>query len=307
MKGTVAIIGSDGQLGQSIKYILGLREMDFLFEYNYVFLSHNDIDVTKEGSIKDTLSKIEDLKFVVNCAAYTNVEKAEEEETKCHNVNANGVYFLGKYCKEHDVYLITIGTDYMYNPLFAIPVRETTVPSPLNRYGNSKYEGITLLNEMWRNNQNPQYLVINTSWLYSEFGNNFVKKIVEKLINKEDCRVVIDQVGSPTYAPNLAHFIIDLVEGGIEKFNNENCRIINCCGDGIASWYDIAKFIEYTIYDGLFNELVTPIFTLHIYQKARRPNYSALSIMEINKKFGNTYTPYWMEDVRKCVKNIMKA
>ena len=249
MKGNVIITGGNSQLAQCMKSVLSTRGMSFLFDYNYVFTTREELDITEEESIEKFISKYDDVKYIVNCAAYTKVDQAQLESEACKKINTDGVKNLGMYCKEHDIFLITFGTDYMYGSQRAsVPITEgiTDFVGPENVYGMTKKDGYFNLCELWPSNEyEKHFLFINTSWLYSEFGDNFIKKIYNAIKNGELRKVVIDQIGTPTYAQNLSRFIIDYIE--LDKkplLGDKHKSMLNFAGKGIASWYDLAKTVE---------------------------------------------------------------
>ena len=307
MKGTVIITGANSQLAQCINSILTARGMSFLFEYKYIFATHAELDITKPKSIEEYVSKYDNVKYIVNCAAYTNVEKSNEEYNTAVAVNQQGVENLGAYCKEHDIFLITFGTDFMYNPIHIRPIKEDDDRDPLNGYGKSKLWGYYALSQLYpANDLEKHFLFINTSWLYSEFGNNFVKKIYNAVKNGEQRKVVIDQVGTPTYAPNLARFVIDYIERD-EKPRLKTYGLINVAGKGVASWYDLAKTVEDIVkQNNALDSLIQPCLSSDFKSKVKRPEYSALSTKLLEDNFGvDAYTRYWREDVEMCVKNLI--
>lgn len=304
MKGNVIITGGNSQLAQCMKSVLSTREMSFLFDYNYIFATREELDITEDESIKNFISQYDDVKYIVNCAAYTKVDQAQLEYEICKKINADGVKNLGKYCKEHDIFLITFGTDYMYGSQYFLK----NFAGPENVYGMTKKDGYLNLCELWPANEyEKHFLFINTSWLYSEFGNNFVKKIYNAVKNGEHRKVVIDQIGTPTYAQNLARFIIDYIELDEKPLLGDGYKpMLNFAGKGIASWYDLAKTVEDIIKENSATEsLIQPCLSSEFCTKAYRRHYTPLSTKLLEDKFGvDSYTRYWREDVEMCVKNL---
>lgn len=320
MKGTVIITGGNSQLAQCMKYILSLRGVSFLVDYNYIFATREELDITDEDSIANFISKYDNVKYIVNCAAYTNVDQAQLEYEACYEINANGVKNLGKYCKEHDIFLITFGTDYMYGMQFSLkPITEgltddddeyclKSFAGPENVYGMTKKDGYLNLCDLWPANEyEKHFLFINTSWLYSEFGNNFVKKIYNAVKNGEQRKVVIDQIGTQTYAQNLARFIIDYIELEEKPLLGDGYQpMLNFAGKGLASWYDLAKTVEDFVKENNATEsLIQPCLSSEFKTMAHRQQYSPLSTVLLEKTFGvDAYTRYWRQDVEMCVKNL---
>ena len=316
MKGNVIITGGNSQLAQCIKSVLSTREMSFLFDYNYIFATCEELDITEEENLEKFISKYDDVKYIVNCAAYTKVSQAQLEHEICQKINSDGVKNLGKYCKEHDVFLITFGTDCMYgNQKALVSITEGITEDDdeyclrdfvgtENVYGNSYFN----LCELWPANEyEKHFLFINTSWLYSEFGNNFVKKIYDAVKNGERKKVVMNQIGTPTYAQNLARFIIDYIEVDEKPLLGDGYKpMLNFAGKGVASWYDLAKTVEDIIKENSATEsLIQPCLSSEFCTKAYRQHYTPLSTKLLEDKFGvDDYTRYWREDVEMCVKNL---
>lgn len=305
-KDKVIVTGSNGQLARCMKYVLSLRGMDFLCDYEYVFTTRDNLDITSEESIEKFMSTQENVKYIVNCAAFTNVERCNIDSKDCVDINVNGVKNLSLFCKKNNIFLITFGSDYMYNISENRPILETDEKNPLNTYGSSKMYGYYKLCEIYNPKEyEDHFLFINTSWLYSEFGNNFVKKMYNAVKRGEKKKIVLDQVGTPTYAQNLASFVIDFIEmNNKPKFAKNG--ILNFAGKGIASWYDLAKEVEIlTKENNALDSLIQPCLTADIKSKIRRPSYSPLSTKLLEDTFGvDAYTRHWREDLDMCIKNL---
>lgn len=285
----ILVIGT-GQLGTAIKNN---------YQYNnpqndeYFFLGHNELDITKEESLKNAFDKIKP-NVVINCAAYTNVEKAQEETDKAYQVNSTGVYNLRTICKKYKAYLIHISTDYVFDGEKGTPYNENDFASPLNNYGMTKLSGEVMLSE------NKNALIIRTSWLYSIYGENFLTKMVKMMKNGEKISVVCDQVGCPTNAEFLADDIIKIIS---ERTYKDKSGLYHYSGNGCCSWFDFAKMIEFfliqeeIIKSGQCN--VVPCFTKDTPSKVKRPKYSVLDNTKFNKDFGDkTYLEnHWCKDV----------
>ena len=316
MKGNVIITGGNSQLAQCIKSVLSTREMSFLFDYNYIFATCEELDITEEENLEKFISKYDDVKYIVNCAAYTKVDQAQLESEACKKINTDGVKNLGMYCKEHDIFLITFGTDCMYGSQRALVsitegITEDNDEYCLrdfvgteNVYDNSYFN----LCKLWPANEyEKHFLFINTSWLYSEFGDNFVKKIYDAVKNGERKKVVINQIGTPTYAQNLARFIIDYIELDEKPLLSDGYKsMLNFADKGIASWYDLAKTVEDIIKENSATEsLIHPCLSSEFHTNTYRQHYTPLNTKLLEDKFGvDAYTRYWREDVEMCVKNL---
>jgi dTDP-4-dehydrorhamnose reductase len=255
---TVLVTGSNGQLGKCLKDI-----SQGSTNINWIFKSSKELDITDEFCIAETFRSIK-IDYLINCAAYTAVDKAEDEPEKAFLVNAEGVKLLASACKVYNVTLIHISTDFVFDGKKSTPYIETDLPNPINVYGASKLKGEQYVQEILE-----KYFIIRTSWVYSEHGNNFVKTILRLANERKEINVVDDQLGSPTYAMDLAgliKYIIDikLIEFGIYHFSNE----------GELSWFDFALEI--------FNQnkskcIVHPIKSVDFPALAERPKYSVLS------------------------------
>lgn len=284
----ILITGSNGQLGQCIKSLVGNDE-------KYIFATRNEFDITDRDMIEGYIKNNPDIKIIVNCAAYTNVNGAEKDRETAYKINCDGVENLSEISVKHNIFLVHISTDYIYGEVKPKPCRERqyydcTTGMIKNVYGMSKYEGMCRLENIMENN----YLIVITSWLYSEFGKNFIKTIYNKVKNGEECSVVNTQVGSPTYGIDLADFIIDVVNN-IEKY--KNVRLINFSNLGVASWYDLAKAVD--IWDG--GDLVKPCFDTDYF----RPSYSVLNTEQLIKlERGKKYVRHWLEALKECLEKI---
>ena len=224
---TILVTGSSGQLGQCIQKIAPNFE-----GFQFIFKDSKALDLTDESSLQRTFSKY-NFDYCINCAAYTNVERAEKTPELAFAVNAEGVKNIALACKKHDVFLIHISTDYVFDGNKSEPYTVDDIPNPINEYGKSKLMGERYIQELMEN-----YCIIRTSWLYSEFGNNFYKAILEKSKTNKTLIVTDAQMGCPTNANNLALFIMEQIskketKSGIYHFT-----------DGVSStWYDFAKKI----------------------------------------------------------------
>lgn len=288
----ILITGANGQLGRSLKAVLDQRP-----DYNYVatdVVADAENDVIKLDLINlDEVSVIIDqgFDFVVNCAAYTAVDKAEEEPELCRLVNTDAVANIALSAKRCGTKVIHVSTDYVFSGEGHLPYKEEDSVNPQSVYGQTKLQGELLLrNQMLESD----YAIIRTAWLYSPYGHNFVKTMLRLGSEKDSLNVVADQIGSPTYAPDLAYAIVDIMDaekfvGGIYHFTNE----------GVASWFDFAVNIMQlaNITDCKMNPCTSKEFP----QKAHRPYYSVLS----KQKIRNTYSleiPYWRDSLSKCIK-----
>lgn len=278
----ILITGSDGQLGKE------LRELSNDYSYNCYFTTRKDLDISETELIKDFIKKNK-INVIINCAAYTLVDKAELEQEVADSINHLAVKNLGAISKDLDIALIHISTDYVFNGINYKPYLETDTPDPKNIYGKTKLDGeLSLLDINPKNS-----IIIRTSWVYSSFGNNFVKTMFRLGKEKESLGVIFDQVGTPTYARDLAKTILDI----IPKINNENVEIYHYSHEGVASWYDFAKQIM-ELSDSKCK--INPILTVDYPTPAQRPHYSLLNKSKIKSKF-NIDIPYWRDSLKECL------
>ena len=279
----VLITGSKGQLGLELEN-LGHQFPDFnLFCTDKFSLNILSFEETEQYVLKNKID------VMVNCAAYTDVNKAEDEFEMADEVNHLAVRNLGLIAKKHHLKLIHISTDYVFDGNSEIPYKESDATNPQNAYGVTKLNGEKALLEI-----NPQHsLIIRTSWLYSEFGNNFVKSMLKLSKEKESITVVSDQIGSPTYAKDLALAILQI----IPAINNENIQIYHYANKGQCSWFDFASAIMKIAAQ---NCEVLPIPSSAYKTKAKRPKYSLLNTDKIQYAF-NLEIPNWEDALRECV------
>jgi len=293
---TILVTGGDGQLG------LTLFEQSVLLgkpEDNYVFLGHKDLDITSKKSIEEAFKKYKP-DIVINCAAFTNVESAETKKKEAYNINSTAVENLKKACKKHNAFLFHFSTDYVYDGTKNTPYTEEDDVNPLNIYGSSKLLGDMMLLG------NENVIIFRVSWLYSNYGNNFFKKVMEFVKEGKQMSVVIDQIGTPTYARDLANTIIFIIND--EKYIGKS-GIYNFSEEGTCSWYDFAKAIELLarehqygpLNNSIFNPFIIPCKTASRKDKAKRPSYSVLDKSKFYEDFHFLKRPHWLEALNICM------
>ena len=229
--------------------------------------------------------------FVINCAAYTLVDQAENELELADQINHVAVAKLGEICKRKDIKLIHISTDYVFNGSKNTPYQESDPVDPLSVYGKTKLKG-----EQALENISPKGAIIRTSWVYSEFDQNFVKTMLRVGAERNKLSVIFDQIGTPTYATDLADAILKMIDSN--KLND--LEIYHYANEGVCSWYDFAKAI-FEIKALPCN--VTPIETKEYHVPAKRPQYSVLNKNKFKKTFG-VQVPYWRDSLKKCLQNL---
>ena len=280
----IVITGANGQLSDCIKDVIK-QHKNLIAE----FLSIVDLDITDSNAVSKYFST-NNFDFLVNCAAYTAVDKAEEEIELARKINSNGVLNLALACKSKDAIFIQISTDFVFDGKSSIPYLENDIPSPISVYGQTKKEGEDELIKTL-----TKYYILRTSWLYSEYGHNFLKSMLRIGTDKSELNVIFDQIGTPTYAKDLARVILEL----IRKPKSIDFGIYNYSNEGVASWYDFALAIfEYS----KMKIRVNPIRTEMYPTPAKRPYFSVLDKNKIKQNL-NIKIPHWRDSLRKCLKN----
>jgi dTDP-4-dehydrorhamnose reductase len=286
----VLVAGANGQLGQAIQFVSGnYPQIDF------VFCSSNDLDITNKENCQKVFTKYKP-NFCINAAAYTAVDKAESEPGKANLINVVGVKNLAEVCKETKATLLHISTDFVFDGSNTIPYSEKDIPNPSGVYGLSKLDGEKEIEEILE-----QHFIIRTSWVYSQFANNFMKTMLRLATERETLSVVNDQMGTPTNAIDLAEAIITiLTNSNIPQFNNNLFGIYNFSNEGQCSWYDFAKkiFELNTISINLI-----PIPSTSFPTPAKRPSFSVLDKTKIKTTF-NLKINKWEDSLLATLKNI---
>ncbi|ATA77268.1 Spore coat polysaccharide biosynthesis protein spsK [Capnocytophaga canimorsus] len=274
----ILITGADGQLGSEIQNIQGKTK-------NYFFTDASDLDITDRQAISDFVKK-NNIQIVVNCAAYTNVDKAEDDIQTANLINNIAVGCLAEVCRENNASLIHISTDYVFGGTKNTPYSEADPTEPLGIYGRTKLEG-----EKAIQNADIDYLIIRTSWLYSlSFGHNFVKTIQRLSSERNELKVVFDQVGTPTNARDLAAFIVHIIEKDLCKKR----EVYHFSNEGVCSWFDFATEIVRMSGNDC---LVKPCLSSEFPSKVKRPSYSVLDKSKLKNDFNYTIS-HWKEALK---------
>lgn len=287
---TILVTGHTGQLGQSIKAIIA-DCIDYA-DYEFEFANRAQLDLSNQTSITDFF-KYNKFDVIINCAAHTAVDKAESEPELANQINHLAVKQLAEIAKLHNTKLIHISTDYVFNGQQCRPYVESDGVEPQSVYGLTKLKGEQAIQNTMANN----VIIIRTSWVYSEYGNNFVKTMLKLGQERQSLNVIYDQVGTPTYAKDLAKAIISIVQS--EKFNQTSFKtnIVHFSNEGVASWYDFAK----TIFELTNIQCqVSPIETKDYPTPATRPHYSVLNKTKIKDTY-NLTIPYWKDSLKQCL------
>jgi dTDP-4-dehydrorhamnose reductase len=282
----ILITGAGGQLGSEIQ-ALSPRYTDRAF----TFSDYQELDIADRARVTEFISG-GDYYAVINCAAYTAVDKAESEKDKAYLINETGAEYLAEACARTGTKFIHISTDFIFDGTISRPILEDDKPNPLSVYGASKLAG-----ELAVQKANPESLIIRTSWVYSSFGSNFVKTILRLCTERENLSVISDQVGTPTYAHDLAAFILDKLD---EVVREKISGVFNYSNEGVASWYDFAVAIRDIA--GLKTK-IHPIDTTQYPTPAVRPKYSVLDKKKLKSTF-RVEIPYWRDSLEACMKLI---
>lgn len=285
----VLVTGARGQLGREIKKIRNS------FQQIYTFTDIDELDVTDKKALKDYLSSHQ-VDYLINCAAYTDVDGAESEPEKAMQLNRDALIYL-KECLDQYSFLriIHISTDYVFKGDITSPLREDTPVEPISVYGKTKLEGERILAD------HPRALIMRTSWLFSVFGKNFVKSMINRMDQRSDLKIVYDQLGTPTYAEDLARAIMQIISDVDTEKRDFVPGIFNYSNEGVCSWYDLA--VEVCRLINCKGE-VYPVETHEYPLPAKRPVYSVLNKSKIKEVYG-VEVPYWRDSLEKCIKNLL--
>lgn len=282
---TILITGAKGQLGSEIKKLSSIYN-----NFNYIFTDVDELDITNIDALDSFFAK-KNISFIVNCAAYTAVDKAESELEKARKLNVEAVKNLKNIANKYKANLIQISTDYVFDSsLQNTPFKENDATCAKSVYGYTKLEGEKILYGL------DNTLIIRTSWLYSSFANNFVKTMLRLGNERDNLGVVFDQVGTPTYAEDLADTILKIIEYSI-KNKIFKYGIYHFSNEGVCSWYDFATEIMNI---AKLNCRINPIESKDYPVPAKRPNYSVLNKTKIKNEF-NIEIPHWRLSLRKCL------
>ena len=299
----ILVTGANGQLGNEIRLIA--RDSDHKYLFTDVVelpgVETRILDITDIDALRKVV-RDENIEVIINCAAYTNVDKAEDDQNRCELLNAQAPKNLAVVMKDLNGFLVHVSTDYVFGgDPYNTPCREDQKGTPTGVYGQTKLQG-----ELEILAAGCDHVIIRTAWLYSEYGRNFVKTMLNLTSTKEELSVVFDQTGTPTYALDLAtaiHTVLNdyacrterpYVNNGVYHYSNE----------GVCSWFDFTKMIAE--YSGNTRCNIKPCHSDEFPSKVKRPAYSVLDKTKIKETFGIT-VPYWTDSLKKCIANLMEA
>ena len=281
----ILVTGSNGQLGSEI------RELSSRYKYNFFFTDSSVLDITDFKKVKEFIEENK-IDIILNCAAYTAVDKAEKDEVNADKINHLAVKNLAQISKDRTIKLIHISTDYLFDGTNFKPYVEDDTTNPTGVYGKTKLDGESAMREI-----NPlNSIIIRTSWVYSSYGTNFVKTMLRLGKERDSLGVIFDQVGTPTYARDLAKTILDI----LPNITNDTVEIYNYSNEGVLSWYDFAKEIMKM---AKIECQINPIETKKYPTPAKRPHYSLLNKAKIKEEF-NLTIPYWKDSLDECLRKM---
>ena len=285
----ILVTGAYGQLGNEVRILSANYP-----EYNFMFTDVDSLDICDKDELIDFVTG-NDIRYIINCAAYTAVDKAEDDAELCEKINATAVKNLGLAAAEAGAGIIHVSTDYVFDGTSCRPYTEDMPTKPCSVYGKTKLKGEKNLLKAC-----PNAIVIRTAWLYSPFGNNFVKTMIKLGSERESLNVIFDQVGTPTYALDLADAILKAMDQTIDT-DHDKGGIYHFSNEGVCSWYDFTIKIHEIA--GINTCKVNPIETKDYPTKAARPHYSVLNKTKIKQTF-NITIPHWEASLKNCIKEL---
>lgn len=287
----ILVLGANGQLGQAVRVASVNSEHHFLFSDVYIGDDESmmSIDITNLSELRQ-VAKENQIDVFVNCAAYTNVEKADDDIDAARLLNKDAVRNLAVVAKENDATLIHISTDFVYDGRKAAPYVETDEKCPVNGYALTKYEG-----ELEMMKTGCKFILFRTAWMFSKYGNNFMKTMIRLTSERENLNVVFDQVGTPTYAPELANIIMKVINENMLDKTGE----YNFTNEGCVSWYDFAVAINRACGNHCD---ISPISSEEYGSKVKRPSFSVLDKSKVKNTFG-VKIPHWLDSLDESIRD----
>lgn len=281
----IVIFGSSGQLGSCFKQIAENEGITLIH-----FPPEEEADILDPKKLKTIFEKYKPA-YAVNCAAYTAVDKAEDDIQRADDINHIGAANLAYKCAEYNTTLIHVSTDFVFKGDEATPRTETDETLPINVYGQTKLDGEIAIKDILQ-----KYFIVRTSWLYSEYGNNFVKTMLKLGSERDELKIIADQIGTPTYGIDLAYAIIEII-----RTENTQYGIYHYSNEGVASWYDFA----HAIFELSQTQVkVLPIRTHEYPTRAQRPSYSIMDKSKINTTLG-IEIPHWQQSLHVCINRLI--
>ncbi|MDD4431082.1 MAG: dTDP-4-dehydrorhamnose reductase [Bacteroidales bacterium] len=286
---SVLVTGANGQLGSEIRLLANQYP-----QFAFTFTDIQELDLQDSKSIMDCFSQLKPA-YLINCAAYTAVDKAENDIDLCYAINSAAVSHLALAAKQHNTTVLHVSTDYVFDGKQSRPYHESDPVCPVSVYGKSKLQGEQALNDICPTSS----VIVRTAWLYSAFGNNFVKTMIRLGREKSELRVVSDQWGSPTYAADLAEALIKIILSA--EAGHFSPGIYHYSNEGSCSWYEFAQKIHQLA--GITSCKIIPVSTAEYPTAAQRPSYSLLDKSKIRGDYG-VAVPLWTESLEACLSNF---
>jgi len=282
----IVVFGASGQLGQCIKYVAQLKGLT-----NIIFPPESEANILDVTGLDKIFQQYKPA-YAINCAAYTAVDKAEDDSELAKKVNNTGAANLAVQCKNHGAVLIHISTDFVFKGDVAHPLTEEDEASPISVYGQTKLDGELAIASVLK-----EHFIIRTGWLYSEYAGNFVKTMLKLGSDRDELKIIADQVGTPTYAIDLAEFVLLIINNGSKAYG-----IYHYSNEGVTSWFDFARAI--------FDISATPVKAIPIRTdeyptKATRPSYSVMDKSKVKQTF-NIEIPYWRDSLTDCIAKLQQ-
>lgn len=285
----ILVTGAYGQLGNEVRILSANYP-----QYNFMFTDVDSLDICDKTMLMDFVQG-NDIRYIINCAAYTAVDKAEDEQALCEKINAKAVKNLGEAAQSVGAGVIHVSTDYVFNGKGYMPYTEDMPTNPCSVYGKTKLKGEKALLKACE-----KAMVVRTAWLYSPFGNNFVKTMRKLGAERQELNVIFDQVGTPTYAEDLAAALLVMMDQTIDQ-DHDKAGIYHFSNEGVCSWYDFTLKIHQL--SGITTCQVNPIETKDYPTKAARPHYSVLNKAKIKATFG-VKVPHWEVSLQRCIEAL---
>lgn len=282
----ILITGANGQLGSELRLLAPQHP-----NHKFLFTDVQELDITNETAVRSFIKEAS-VELIINCAAYTAVDKAESDQDLCHRLNAEAPGLLAHAISDAGGSIIHISTDYVFDGMAHIPYTEATPTHPNSTYGSTKLAGEEAVRKGCANS-----VIIRTAWLYSTFGNNFVKTMMRLGREREELGVIFDQIGTPTYARDLAEAILQIVEKGLVP------GVYHFTNEGATSWYDFARLVHQL--EGISTCRVRPLRTEEYPTPAARPHYSLLDKAKIKQTYGINI-PWWQDALARCIEELQR-
>ncbi|MBO5902114.1 MAG: dTDP-4-dehydrorhamnose reductase [Alistipes sp.] len=295
MANRILVTGANGQLGSELRHVARSSYDSYIFTDVVMTegVATTYLDITDRKAVRTFVTE-NDINIIINCAAYTNVDRAEEDKDRAMLLNATAPENLAQAMKEVEGLLIHISTDYVFGGDGDKPYTEEQPTAPKSVYGSTKLRGEEAIMSV-----GCRHVIIRTAWLYSTYGNNFLKTMLRLTSERESISVVNDQIGTPTYAADLADTIVAIIEGGKAERNE---GIYHFSNEGVCSWYDFAREIAHVA--GNTHCEICPCLSSEYPSKVTRPAYSVLDKSKIRQTF-NITIPYWTDSVERCINKLI--